>query len=311
MKTTLTINQVIEQWLINTDIVSITRYYYQRKILLWFQYLSANNRDPRSPVRKDVIDYKQYLESKQYSELTVNGYITIVKLFYRYMEECRYSDNIAAGIRSSRRYKGHRKGILSEVSAMELINSVATNTEVGMRDRLMISLMLFYGLRTCEVERLDVDDFTESFDRYLMRIQRKGRREKKEQIAVSRNIIDMIEQYTSCRNFCSGDPLFVNHSRNGNGLRLCRKTISSIVKNRLRKIGIDSSDITAHSLRHTCASMLIASGVALADVQDVLGHSDIATTRIYTQEAQREKLLKNNPSLLLENKLLKPIKHEE
>ena len=308
MKTTMSINQIIDQWLENTDIVEISRYYYKQKILQWFHFLSARKKDPRSPSRKDVIEYKQYLETSGYSELTVGSYITVVKLFYRYLEENKYYENIAAGIRSLGRYKGHRKRALDENTAHKLLESIDSRTEIGMRDRLMISLMLFYGLRTCEVERLDIADFTVAGELNLMRIQRKGRREKKEQIAVSRHIVEMMEEYISCRDFQPQDPLFIVHSSFYHGRRLCRKTISSIVKRRLRAIGVYSRDITAHSLRHTCASMLIASGVALADVQDILGHSDIATTRIYTVEAQREKLLQNNPSLLIEDKLLKGIK---
>lgn len=305
MRTSLTINQVIDEWLADSDVGAITRRSYRCKIQLWFRWLSAQRIDPRHPRRSNVIDYKHHLETSRHTELTVNGYIKVVKIFYRYVEERKYYDNIAAGIRSSSRYTGHRKAPLSQAESQSLIDSIDTRTEIGMRDRLMVSLMLFYGLRTCEIERLDINDFDRDGDRYLMRIQRKGRKEKHERIAVSRNIIDMLEDYTSCRNFQISDPLFVCHASNRHSQRLHRGGISEIVKQRLRSIGVDRANATAHSLRHTCATMLIKSGVSLDDVRDILGHTDSATTRIYIGRAQEEKLLNNNPSILIETMLTK------
>lgn len=305
MRTTLTINQVIDEWLDNCDVQSITRYYYRRKLMPWFNWLNVQGKNPRTPSRADVIAYKRSLEDRGHTQLTVNGYVTTIKLFYRFLEERRYYENIAAGIRSSSAYRGYRKKPLRKEEAETLIESLGNKTEIEKRDRLMIVLMLLYGLRTCEVQRINISDFDVEGNHYLLRIQRKGRRSKVERIAVSRTIIEMMEDYIACRNFQPTDPLFVVHAHRAHGQRISRNTISQTVKVHLRRIGIDRKEITAHSLRHTCACMLIGQGVSIEDVRAVLGHTDINTTRIYTGFAQDEKMIEHNPSYIIEDMLLK------
>lgn len=301
MRTTANLNEIIDQWLDNIDATQTTKHSYRSKVLLWLRWRSANELDPRTATRAQVIRYKNELESNKYSELTVDGYITAIKLFYKFCEAMSYHENIAAGIRSSHKTYTHRKLALEIEQAQALIQSIDTRTERGLRDKLIVSMMLFYGLRSCEVERLSIDDFSPEG---LVRIQRKGRREKRDVIKVSQMILDQLEAYTSCRRFKPTDPLMVSHSHRNHEGRLSRHSISTMVKQRLKTIGIDSPKITAHSLRHTCGCMLIEQGVPVEDVRDILGHTDTTVTRIYVGAAQRQKLLKHNPSTNLETMIL-------
>ena len=75
---------------------------------------------------------------------------------------------------------------------------------------------------------------------------------------------------------------------------------SRSVHERLSAIGINRPDITAHSLRHTCASMMVEAGADLETVRDMLGHTTTNTTRIYAQEVHARMLLRNSPSKLVE-----------
>lgn len=301
MRTTATINQIVDQWLDNTDATQTTKRSYRSKVMLWFRWRSTNALDPRSATRAQVIRYKNELEEQKYSELTVDSYVTAIKLFYKFCEAMNYHENIAAGIRSSHKTYTHRKMALDTEQAKALLHSIDTRTEQGLRDKLIVSMMLFYGLRSCEVERLSIEDFSPDG---LVRIQRKGRREKRDTIRVSPTIVELFEDYTSCRRFQPTDALIVSHSHRNHEGRLSRHSISVMVKQRLKGIGIDSPKITAHSLRHTCGSMLIEQGVPLEDVRDILGHTDTTVTRIYVGVAQRQKLLKHNPSASLEAMIL-------
>ena len=67
------------------------------------------------------------------------------------------------------------------------------------------------------------------------------------------------------------------------------KSISRLLKNKLRKISIDDSRHTAHSLRHTAATQALLNGVSLTQVQQVLGHTNINTTLIYSHAIERMK----------------------
>lgn len=300
MKTSATINQIIAEWLENIDVMPMTRKSYGTKVQLWFRWLHQQGRDPRAARRVDLLNYKQAMEQQGKTALTVDGYVTAVRLFYKYCNQRGYYDSIGDGVRSSVRYKGHRKGRLSAADAARLLDSIDTTTTKGKRDKLIIALMLLLALRTCEVERINIDDFDKTDDGIpILYIQRKGRHEKVEVMAVPESIVELFADYISDRNIRAGDALFVGGNRK-EPRRLLRTSISQIVHERLAAIGINRPDITAHSLRHTCASMMVEAGADLETVRDMLGHTTTNTTRIYAQEVHARMLLRNSPSKLVE-----------
>ena len=301
MKTTLSIYQIIEEWLDNLDVVNGTKKSYRYKILLWFRYLSVNKKNIRSPIRSDVLHYKYDLENKGYSSLTVDGYITVVKLFYKYCETARYCENVAAGIKSSTRYKGHRKTALTAEQALRLIQSITGNKLIDKRDRLIIYMMIYHGFRACEIKRININDF-EMIENSIpvLKIQRKGRHDKSEIISLTNHVVDLFQDYITSRDCEFSGPLFVSHSYNYHDKRLSIKSISKMIKNRLSAIGINKPDVTAHSLRHTCASLMIDQGVDIETVKDILGHSSTSTTRIYASVAQKSRLIRHTPARYVE-----------
>lgn len=299
MRTTLTIAQIVNEWLANTDIRQVSKDSYRRKLDLYFRWIAKNKKKIENADRSDVLQYKAEI-SERLRENTVDAYIKAIKSFYGYCEEKKYCHNIAAGIKSSRRVYYHAKDPLTEDQASSLLESISTGDEKGLRDKLIVSLMLFYGLRSCEVERLTVVDVSE--DR-IIRIQRKGRRDKSE-IRISQDVYDLMGDYLSCRNVDLNDYVFKPLSTR-KGIMLRRQDISKIVKGRMRAIGINSPKLTSHSLRHTCASLMILNDVSLEVVRDVLGHTSTNTTRIYTNTARRAQLLDNSPSFMLEKRIAK------
>ncbi len=300
MKTSATINQVIAEWLANIDVMATTRRSYGAKVQLWFRWLHGRGCDPRMPRRVDLLSYKQDLEAQGKTALTVDSYVTAVRLFYKYCKQRGYYDSIGDGIRSSVRYKGHRKGRLIAADAARLLDSIDVTTRKGKRDKLMIALMLLLALRTCEVERINIEDFDRTEDGIpILYIQRKGRHEKVEAMALPDSIVELFTDYIADRDLKPGKALFVGENRKV-PQRLLRTSISQIVHERLAAIGINRPDITAHSLRHTCASMMVEAGADLETVRDMLGHTTTNTTRIYAQEVHARMLLRNSPSKLVE-----------
>ncbi len=295
MRTTLKLTEIIDGWIADTDILPATKADYRRKVNLWFRWLSAAGVDPRGPQRHHIVEYKRWLQDEGRSVLTVCSYVTVVKLFYRYCEQMGYYHNIGMGVKSSVKHRAHYKEPLSGDEAARLMESVDTSTVIGKRDKLIIALMLTNGLRACEVERIDIRDFDRQDGRTILHIRRKGKVDKHDTVAVPELIAELFEEYTSCRDFGPDDPLIVSHAHSG-GRRLAKVTISAIVKQRLRAIGIDRPDITTHSLRHTCGSLLVEQGVDVETIRDMLGHSNTKTTRIYIEMAQQRKLLEHSPA---------------
>ena len=156
MQTTKTIVQIVDEWLENSDIADISKRSYRTKIALWFRYLASIRYDVHHPTRQQVLDYKRHLENEGRSTLTIDGYITAVRLFYRYcVKRGYYHIDITEGVRSATRIRGYRKMALSREDAIRLLESVDTRMLVGKRDKLMLAMMLLLGLRTCEVERIN------------------------------------------------------------------------------------------------------------------------------------------------------------
>lgn len=305
MRTTLKLSEIVDGWIAETDILPATKADYRRKIGLWFRWLSSADVDPRSAERRHIIDYKRHLQESSKSVLTVCSYVTVVKLFYRYCAGQRYCENIGTGIKSSVKHREYYKAALRGPEAAELLESIDTTTIIGKRDKLIIALMLTNGLRACEVERIDIRDFDIHKGQMVLNIQRKGKVDKRDTVAVPDMIRELFEDYVGSREFDVSDPLIISHAHGGGVHRLAKVTISAIVKQRLRAIGIDRPDITTHSLRHTCGSLLVESGVDVETIKDMLGHSDTATTRIYIGMAQRRRLLENSPSNIVAGMITK------
>lgn len=308
MRTTQKLTEIVDEWIANTDVLQTTKADYRRKINLWFRWLSAHDVDPRHPEHRHVLEYKQDLQAQGKSIFTVASYVTIVKLFYGFCYSRRYYDRIGQGVKSSFKQREHCKAALSQKDASRLIDSIPTDTMVGKRDKLMITLMLTNGLRTCEVHRIDIGDFDKKYNRSVIHIQRKGRSFKQDTVAVPRIVDDLFVDYIADRDFQADDPLFVNHARGGTGDRLAKTTISAIVKKRLRSIGIDRPDVSAHSLRHTCGCLMVDMGVDLETIKDMLGHTDTSTTRIYVNMAQQRRILEQSPAVQIAGLITKPAK---
>jgi integrase len=308
MRTTLKLTEIIDGWIADTDILPATKADYRRKIGLWFRWLSAAGVEPRSPQRHHIVEYKRWLQDEGRSVLTVCSYVTVVKLFYRYCQQMGYYNDIGTGVKSSVKHREYYKSALTRREATDLVESIDTTTVIGKRDKLFIALRLTNGLRACEVARIDIGDFDVLNGRTVLHIQRKGKVDKRDTVAVPQLITDLFEDYISCREFDTGDPLIVSHAHGGGSLRLAKVTISAIVKERLRGIGIDRPDITTHSLRHTCGSLLVEQGVDVETIRDMLGHSDTATTRIYIEMAQQRKLLEHPPANIIAGMITKPAK---
>lgn len=301
MRTTKTLQEIIDEWVELLDALPATKADHRRKINLWLRWLSQQGIDPRNPSRADVLRYKQQLQSEGKSVFTVNGYVTVIKVFYKHCASMHYCDDIASGIKTSFRTKEHYKHPLTRQQCGDLLASIDRSTMVGARDYLMIQLMLTNGLRTCEVARINIGDFDSIDGRNVLHIQRKGHIDKHDIVAIPDEVMESLEDYLSMRtdDFSVESPLFVNLMRGRTPQRILRPTISGIVKARLRAIGIDDPKITAHSLRHTCGSLMVEEGLPIETIQDMLGHNDPATTQIYIDMARQKRLLEHSPSAII------------
>ncbi|MGF7228521.1 MAG: site-specific tyrosine recombinase/integron integrase [Candidatus Saccharibacteria bacterium] len=155
-------------------------------------------------------------------------------------------------------------------------------TEAGMRDRAILELLFSSGLRVSELVGLDKDHINLKRREFMVR----GKGQKDRPIFISSTAAEWIEQYLDAR-VDNTRPLFIRYSgrktvdTSGNFHRLTVRSVQRLVARYALLAGI-TKHVSPHTLRHSFATDLLMNGADLRSVQAMLGHSNIATTQIYT-----------------------------
>ncbi|HEX7897325.1 MAG TPA: tyrosine recombinase [Planctomycetota bacterium] len=149
-----------------------------------------------------------------------------------------------------------------------------------LRDRALVELLYACGLRASEAASLRLSDL--HLDAGYLRVLGKGSKERV--VPVGRRAIDLLRDYLERRGETEVEQVFVS----AKGGRLSRETVWRILKARAARAGVDGR-VFPHAVRHSFATHLVEGGADLRYVQEMLGHSKISTTQIYTH-VDRERL---------------------
>ena len=168
---------------------------------------------------------------------------------------------------------------LSPEEAADLVSAPDTSEDLGLRDRALLELIYAGGLRVSEVHNLNVSDI--DLDSMELKITGKGKKQRVVLIGkTAKNILavylnELRRKPTGLKTKDSA--LFLNRF----GTRLSRRSIQHKVRLYASKIGLPK-DVHTHTLRHSFATHLLEGGADLRVVQEMLGHTNITTTEIYT-----------------------------
>ena len=242
------------------------------------------NEKPSIPVWADVIEsdirtYLEDLESREYAPSTKSRKIASAKSFFKFMkEEGIIENNPLTEVRQPRAGQSLPKALsIEDIDQLLEISGNARSAEES-RDAAMVELMYAAGLRVSELVGLNIRDV--DLDSGTVRTIGKGSKERI--IPIYETAVDSVAEYlaysrpTHSRNE-DEDALFLNRR----GGRITRQGYWLRLNKLATRAGI-SSKITPHMLRHSFATHLLHGGASLRHVQELLGHSSIATTQIYT-----------------------------
>lgn len=273
----------------NNDLSDATIKGYKVWLNQFFIWLKDNN--IKQPNKDTIKAYKLYLKNANYSIGTKNQYIRAVKHLFKWLYNEGLYDNIADSIKGFRDLnKTHKKDTFTEQDIKKILNDIDTTTITGKRDKAIILLMVIGGLRVNEVINIDIQDIEQKDNVRKVFIKGKGHQDKDTYIKIIDSVYDAIKDYLATRDNINGlDPLFTGTSNRAKNQRLCKETLSQILKNRFRDSGYDSKRLTAHSLRHATANILLkATNNDIYKVQHHLRHQDPKTTEIYLNANNKE-----------------------
>lgn len=180
--------------------------------------------------------------------------------------------------------------VLNEEQLNRMFSVQDLNKRSGVRDRAMLETLYSTGLRVSELVGLNIDDVNLQSGEFT--VVGKGR--KVRTVYLSNSAIEWIKRYLGTRRD-SFQPLFIRYSGKhmaegdfeGDSLRLTPRSVQRLVKKYVTRAGVPV-DATPHTLRHTFATGLLREGADLRSVQELLGHSNVSTTQIYTHVTNKQ-----------------------
>ncbi len=276
--------QQFQDYLIHTKNASVnTVASYMRDIRQFLSYLSADQLSELSELRRDhICDYVQWMKNAGKSSATISRSVASLKNFFAFaMMHGRCSENPVRDIHVE---KNERKlpQILSGKEVELLLAQPQLVEMKGYRDKAMLELLYATGIRVSELIGLDVDNVNLSVG--FINCLSKG---KSRIIPLYPAAVKALHNYIEdIRPHMIASPLESSLFVNVNGERMTRQGFWKIIKHYQQTAGI-TKDITPHTLRHSFAAHLLENGADLRSIQEMLGHSDISSTQIYTQILQQ------------------------
>ena len=272
------ISNLIPEFLSRVQVSDASRKAYARSLKSFVKYLESNAVDVIN--QQTIIDYKTSLDSRQLSVATKQNYFVAVKVLFEWLSNIGICSNFTHGIKSPKVGKAFKKRALELEEVSGLIKSIDNK-----RDLAIIALMLFCGLRCVEIQRANVGDL--DLQRGFLAVQGKGKLEKTDRVRIGENLRKILESYLATID--TTDPEQARStSNNHKNRRLTTYSISQTAKKALRRYGIDDRSVTAHSLRHSSATIALKQGLPIDEVSKAMRHASINTTMIYNHAITEE-----------------------
>ncbi len=262
---------------------------YRSDLNDFYHFCCSTNFDENS-----VLSYVHHLSNQRsLKDTSISRKLITLKLFYKYLTDFHYINAnyfLLHTFKFKKELKLPKTLSIKEISklldtASKRCKIATTNFEIwkSTRDLAIIDILISTGIRIGEASCITLDDII--FSERTILFQGKGRTQRLVYISCPQtwtHLIDWIK-IRKAKNY-STNRLFLN--RNGEALGIYG--IEYIYKNLANSAGINEKS-TPHYLRHTFATNLLANGADLRSVQELLGHSSIATTEIYTEVSTQRK----------------------
>lgn len=258
---------------------------YRRDIADFLEFIGVDKErfDPNAIARADVEEWIIYLfEKRKLKAQSVNRSVATLRSFWKWMLGHGHANRDIVSVISQAKTPSRLPVFVSE-SRMEdvvalLRDDIVTDDFERLRDAVIVLLFYTAGLRLAELANLKIGDI--SADYRTIRILGKG--EKERIVPLIGRMGDILKKYFSqfsSQNICIGQKKALILSKKGEPISV--RTIQRIVDRKLKGAGIQGKT-SPHTLRHTFATHLLNEGADLREIQELLGHSSLKATQVYT-----------------------------
>ena len=258
---------------------------YRRDIYAFFEWcgVAMDDFDPDAFKRYDISDWAVYLFEKRGLKATsVNRSLASLRSFWKWMLKQQYTTHdIVSNIKQFKTPK--RLPTYVPKTRMDdviegLKDDIDSDNIERLRDAVIILLLYTCGLRLSELVEANIDDISSDFS--TIRVCGKGNKMRIQPIVKSvGNVLKKYFSQNSSQNICTGQKKALILSKKGE--RINRRAVQRIVDRKLKCYGIQGKT-SPHVLRHTFATHLLNEGADLREIQELLGHSALRTTQVYT-----------------------------
>lgn len=225
--------------------------------------------------------YLVFMNQQKFSPTTINRHLSSLRTFYDFLMKRKVvNKNIFEDIESLKKPK-RLPEVLKNKEIMDMLNSIDKKTPMGLRNYIIVSILYGCGLRVSELCMLEISNLDFSNETIIVH----GKGDKDRIVIMYDELKEILLKYISFErlellkkgNNIESRRLFINNHGNDLTVRGVRVILNSIID----KMG-ETYKITPHMLRHSFATTLLDNGADLRSVQELLGHSNLSTTQIYT-----------------------------
>ena len=260
-----------------------------------FTISELDNLSPENITYENLQEYIYQLSKNKISERSQARAISSIKAFFKFLLEDDYRTDNPATLLEGPKLGLYLPDTLSEEDINRIIACIDNSTDIGKRNKCILEVLYGCGLRVSELIDLKISNinFKESY------IMVEGKGEKTRLVPLANTTAEFIKSYIhTVRNKTKinkkyEDTLFLN----SRGTNMSRVIVFIIIKELTQKAGISKS-ISPHTFRHSFATHLLQNGADLRFIQEMLGHSSITTTQVYTHlktEELRDVILNFHP----------------
>ena len=278
-----TINDFLDYITLEKGLTNNTKDSYSYDLECFENYFS--NQKINNIKEQDLTQYLKYLsKEKKLSSRSIERHLTTLRGFYKYLKKMNVVDtDITINIDNLKLEK--RLPTTLEPDEIDKLLDIKLDTPFNIRTKAMLEIMYSSGLRVSELVSLTINDI----DMYNNTIIVNGKGRKERIVPIGEIAKEALSNYLNCRNSLikkkNGNPneLFLNN----HGLPITRNGFNFLLNNILEEKGIKKK-VSPHTIRHSFATHMLDNGADLRTIQELLGHSDIVTTRIYTHISKKQ-----------------------